>query len=37
MGWIFGLVLAAAVFVVGTAGLACAAVYKISKCQLDVW
>lgn len=35
MGWILGLAVTVAVFVAGTAGLACVAVYKISKCQLD--
>lgn len=35
MGWILGLAATAAVFVAGTAGLACVAVCKISQCRLD--
>ncbi len=35
MEWILGVAATIAGFVAGTAGLACAAVYKISKCQLD--
>lgn len=35
MGWILGLAATAAVFVAGTAGFACAAVYRLSGCELD--
>lgn len=35
MGWILGIAVIATVFVAGAAGLACAAVCKVSQCQLD--
>lgn len=35
MGWILGIAATATLLVTGAVGLACVAVYKISKCQLD--